>query len=134
MPAIETRYRTSGERVLVGHSLGGLFAAYAMTRAPGLFRHVVIGSPAFWAMDDRILGDIDTLLRSSGPKPSRVFVGVSSRDGNRIRSSYAGLVRLLKASAAADLQWRSADFPDTTHQSSVAALLASALPWVLPPS
>lgn len=133
IPAIESRYRTNAERVLVGHSLGGLFAAYAMTRAPDLFRDIVIGSPAFWAMDDAIVRDVQALLRSSGPKPARIFVGVSAGDGAAIRSSFSALVRTLEANAPADLKWSAGDFPKTTHQSSVAALLAAALPAVLPP-
>jgi predicted alpha/beta superfamily hydrolase len=133
IPAIESRYRTTSERVLVGHSLGGLFAAYAITRAPTLFRHVVIGSPAFWTMNDTIIRDVETLLRGRSQVPARMFVGESSGDWTGIRSSFAKLVATLEANAPADLKWSSADFAKTTHQSSVAALIASGLPWVLSP-
>lgn len=36
------------ERGLVGHSYGGLFAAYALARAPDLFDRYLILSPALW--------------------------------------------------------------------------------------
>ena len=37
-----------GERVLAGHSYGGLFATHALCREPDLFRAYLIMSPALW--------------------------------------------------------------------------------------
>jgi hypothetical protein len=47
VPVIEKDFRAdSKKRVLVGHSLGGLFAAFALFEEPGLFDAYIIGSPA----------------------------------------------------------------------------------------
>ena len=132
VPAIESRYRVSTERVLVGHSLGGLFAAYAMTRAPGFFRHLVIGSPAFWASSDAMLSDVAELLKKGNQGPARMFLGVSPADSDPIRASHVQLVRTLTAHAPASLAWSAAEFAKSTHQSSVTPLISSGLPWVLP--
>jgi predicted alpha/beta superfamily hydrolase len=102
-----------------------------MTQAPELFRHVVIGSPALWSMHDAMTAALQTLLRGNGPKPARMFVGVSAGDWPPIRESATALVQTLKAHAPAGVMWSSADFAHSTHQSSVAALVASALPWAL---
>lgn len=32
MPMVEKKYRTRPDRILVGHSLGGLFAAYVLAK------------------------------------------------------------------------------------------------------
>jgi predicted alpha/beta superfamily hydrolase len=45
-----------GERGLAGHSYAGLFAAYALTRAPDLFDRYLIMSPALWFDDGKIYG------------------------------------------------------------------------------
>ncbi len=46
IPFIEQRYRANpSQRVLVGHSYGGLFALFSMFHTPDLFSTLVIGSP-----------------------------------------------------------------------------------------
>lgn len=47
IPAIDGEFNVdSSRRILVGHSLGGLFAAFALLAEPGLFESYLIGSPA----------------------------------------------------------------------------------------
>lgn len=47
IPAIEGEFNADPKRrILVGHSLGGLFAAFALFAEPGLFESCIIGSPA----------------------------------------------------------------------------------------
>ncbi len=51
VPAVEAAYRTRPDaegRAILGTSLGGLFAAYAATTRPDVFRHAAVFSPAFW--------------------------------------------------------------------------------------
>jgi predicted alpha/beta superfamily hydrolase len=46
MPAVEKEYRADpSRRILVGHSYGGLFAAFALFEAPDLFDSLIVGSP-----------------------------------------------------------------------------------------
>ncbi len=47
IPRIETTYRVKpGERTLIGHSFGGLFALFALFEAPQLFNRYLISSPS----------------------------------------------------------------------------------------
>jgi hypothetical protein len=48
IPWVNARYPTDSMRVLVGHSLGGLFAAYALSRRPELFTGWVLMEPSLW--------------------------------------------------------------------------------------
>lgn len=49
VPLVEARYRADAtRRGLGGHSLGGLFATYALLREPGFFTRYWIGSPSLW--------------------------------------------------------------------------------------
>jgi predicted alpha/beta superfamily hydrolase len=36
LPEVDRKYRTAPFRILMGHSLGGLFALHAFSRSPGL--------------------------------------------------------------------------------------------------
>ncbi|GAB4527050.1 MAG: hypothetical protein OHK0046_44480 [Anaerolineae bacterium] len=46
IPMIERDYRADpAQRILLGHSYGGLFALYALFEAPDLFQTVIAGSP-----------------------------------------------------------------------------------------
>jgi predicted alpha/beta superfamily hydrolase len=49
IPDIDANYRTVlNDRALLGHSYGGLFAAWVLTHEPGLFQRYSIGSPSLW--------------------------------------------------------------------------------------
>lgn len=49
IPNVEGRFRTkSGERGIVGHSYGGLFASYALTADPSVFNRYIVVSPSYW--------------------------------------------------------------------------------------
>jgi predicted alpha/beta superfamily hydrolase len=88
-------------------SLGGLFVAYAMTRAPGRFRHYVNGTPAFWAMRDD-MEDCRTPAARRAQARGCSRAGVSSGDPETIRSAYFAMVATLQAHAAAELKWSAA--------------------------
>jgi hypothetical protein len=128
IPLIESRYRASTDRTLVGHSLGGLFATYASLHAPGLFKRVVIGSPALWSSTDALREEL--LKRRGAALPDRVFLAVASGDGPVVREGYDALHTWLKGTQP-PLRWVAEEFPNLTHQSVVPALVARALPWIL---
>jgi predicted alpha/beta superfamily hydrolase len=125
LPAIESRYRTNGDRTLVGHSLGGLFATYAMTRAPGMFQRVVIGSPALRNAGPVLI----KTLSAQTTLPPRIFLGLAEGDFPVVRDGYEQLRRWL-AVAPATVRWSSQEFAGMTHQSVIGPLFARALPWV----
>jgi predicted alpha/beta superfamily hydrolase len=48
IPYVDRNYRTAPMRVLVGHSLGGLFALYALAEKTELFNGYVVMEPSVW--------------------------------------------------------------------------------------
>ncbi|MDB4911331.1 MAG: esterase [Gemmatimonadetes bacterium] len=48
MPAIDSHYRTTPERAIVGESLAGLFVVETFLREPTLFDHYVAFDPSLW--------------------------------------------------------------------------------------
>jgi predicted alpha/beta superfamily hydrolase len=54
MPAVDKRFRTSRERILVGHSLAGLFVLDTFLEKPALFDAYIASDPSLW-WDDNLL-------------------------------------------------------------------------------
>jgi uncharacterized protein len=83
-PEIERRYpeASPNERILFGHSLGGLFTAYALLTRPEAFSAFLCSSPSLWwdqfAILDR-LPDLAGKLAALQAKP-RAMISVGARE------------------------------------------------------
>ena len=63
-PFIESKFRTTGDRTLMGSSFGGLFTLYAMFHEPAFFQRYIAASPAIgWNRMD-IASDEEKFARS----------------------------------------------------------------------
>lgn len=72
---IENRYRADAkQRTLVGHSYGGLFAAYSLLRTPDHFRNYIIGSPTLAFGERCVFQQELQFARDNVRLPARVFV------------------------------------------------------------
>ena len=56
-PFIDTTYRTSKLKTIVGQSLGGLLATKILLKKPNLFDNYIIVSPSLWWDDERLLDE-----------------------------------------------------------------------------
>lgn len=56
-PFIDTTYRTSKLKTIVGQSLGGLLATEILFKKPNLFDNYIIVSPSLWWDDERLLDE-----------------------------------------------------------------------------
>jgi predicted alpha/beta superfamily hydrolase len=74
MPALEQRYRTLPFRVLIGHSLGGLFAAHAAAERPGLFNAFVIMEPSLWWNNEEPLRRLQSAAAQPASKRARFIM------------------------------------------------------------
>ncbi len=77
IPIIEKDYRADpAQRILVGHSYGGLFGVFAMLEAPDLFDTLVIGSPTL-TYGNRITFQREEAFAKENKKlPAKVFLYV----------------------------------------------------------
>ena len=79
MPQVARRYRVTGERAIVGESLGGLFVVETLVRAPDLFDTYIALDPSLWWNDGALLKQLAAHpLALSSPK--NLYVA-SSSDG-----------------------------------------------------
>lgn len=81
IPLIERTYRTTPERALHGHSLGGLFATYMLFEDPDLFSRYAIMSPSYW-WDGASMYAREAAFRARRTSlRKQVFLGVGGLEG-----------------------------------------------------
>jgi len=79
VPYIDADFRTDPhDRMIVGHSFGGLFATYAMLSAPGLFQHFLVVSPSLWYGDRMIFALAAGYAKQHTSLTADVFYGIGS--------------------------------------------------------
>jgi hypothetical protein len=116
IPWSEKTYRTSGLRVLAGHSAGGNFALHAIRLKPELFQAAMVASP-WLAWDDRKeLKQLLPFLASRQPRLTALFFTWAD-EGAGMKSDIDALTNALSSRTDASLRWRSVHYPDETHDS-----------------
>lgn len=113
IPWVEQRFRTlPGERGLVGHSYGGLFANWVLFTAPDTFSRYIIVSPSLWYAE-RFLFAVEPKRANA-----RVYLAVGAREGNGEHDMVVDLRRMAAALAKRkELAVRREVFDDETHDS-----------------
>lgn len=83
IPEVETRWKTGGERILIGHSFGGLETAHILLNHPESFSGYLLFDPSFW-WDDFTLLQGDNLIKNEiSPSTAKtVFIGYSGQQSN----------------------------------------------------
>ncbi|MEY4926823.1 MAG: hypothetical protein RI894_1259 [Bacteroidota bacterium] len=138
LPYIDGNYRTSNYRLLIGHSFGALFAAYALVYNPDLFNSVVAISPTLWYNEGLYISKLDSLAKKC-PSPHSFFfaVGDEGETENSLRPSAIQLYENLKARDCKQFHWQLLEMHDKNHRTTPLfavpeALAATFKPWKIP--
>ena len=126
IPWVEAEYGTSPYRVLVGHSLGGLLAVYAVTSTPGVFSGIVASSPAVWWGEEEVL---ERLKPGPWSKGLALYTSLGSEETELMRTSWSRLRELLP-DLSSELRQRAELFSDEGHSSVKPIAYSRGLRWV----
>lgn len=63
-PFVDSHYKTTSKKYLLGQSLGGLLATEILFKKPALFTHYLITSPSLWWDDQSLLHDAKNYLNN----------------------------------------------------------------------
>lgn len=74
LPYVDRTWRTAPLRVLVGHSLGGLFALHALAHRPALFTGYVVMEPSIWWNEQHEWSAATSVLRTAAARRARVML------------------------------------------------------------
>lgn len=77
-PEIERRYRADEDRIIVGHSYGGLFALYTLLERPSLFSKIIAIDPSLYFADMALVKRLREMAQSDpGAFSGAVFISIA---------------------------------------------------------
>ena len=127
IPLVDAAYRTTSDRGLAGQSLGGLFAAYALFEAPGLFQRVGIHSPSLWWGEGELLAAEAAFAEAHTALPAHVLVTVGGEEGRSMVPPAERFAEALRSRGYDGLTVEAVVFADETHTSVVPAQVSRTL-------
>ncbi|HEY2848596.1 MAG TPA: alpha/beta hydrolase-fold protein [Gemmatimonadaceae bacterium] len=134
VPAVESRYRAAGFRVLAGHSLGGLFALHAFASEPGLFRGVIAASPAAQWNGDYEVSRVNAMLVANRHLDAhRFFMSVAEKEFDDSPRAVAALGDSLRVNAPADLKWEMRKIAGEDHGTGMVPAMYAGLEFMFSP-
>lgn len=118
IPAVEAKYPTARYRILVGHSLAGLFAVHAMNRMPDLFDAVISISPSLAWVGEPIRSRTEAVLAARPTFDRSLYVAVGAEPPDMMESNRA-FAAMLRQRAPRSFRWMFEELPAEDHGSVV---------------
>ncbi|AMP98498.1 hypothetical protein AY601_1583 [Pedobacter cryoconitis] len=116
IPYIDQKYPSNGENALWGHSLGGMFVAYALLNEPKTFKSYIAVDPSLWWDKCYIQKIASSKLPGLGGLAITFFM--SGREGEQGKVMKIDTMNtILKNYAPAGLTWKSIAYPNESHNS-----------------
>jgi hypothetical protein len=128
-PWVEKNYRTNGYSVLIGHSLGGLFALHTLFSQPDPFDSFLVIDPSVNWNNQALLGEAGVFLAGEPDLNVSLNLIVSSDDGSE-SDGIRRLVELLGAQEPDGLQWIVTPIVAESHDSVPLPGIYQGLKWV----
>ncbi len=127
IPFIDTNYRTLDARLLIGQSLGGLFAAEVLLKKPELFHGYLIVSPSVWWDGGSLLELQAAFLTDPAKAPKEVYIAVG-KEGKVMVNGAKKLVTLAKKSAVTKVGF--SYLPDHDHANILHQAVMDGFRWM----
>jgi predicted alpha/beta superfamily hydrolase len=114
LPTIDRDYRTRPYRVLVGHSLGGLFATYALMNRPEVFNGYLIISPSLWWDDQALVKTAQPFFAAHQDMHADIYMAMAS-EGDAMLGGAWKLSAVLEESRLPYVRWQFKRSPEEDH-------------------
>lgn len=131
-PTVEERYPTSDYRVLIGHSLGGLFTIHALVARPKLFRAYLASSPWFGADDEMLISKVESYLKEGSPDSKLLYIAYEPISREGIEERILKLIKVLKENERENFIWESKRYEDADHSNLPLKAIPDALDFFFP--
>ena len=133
MPKINTQYRTTTKKGIIGESLAGLFVMETFLQHPDTFNYYIAIDPSIWWNDHYLVKNADDLLRKFPDKKIKLWFAGSSLEKHKYSiAQYTNqLDEILKNSTPNKLQWKYSYEPKEKHNTIFRATKEKALKWML---
>ncbi|MEP7324156.1 MAG: alpha/beta hydrolase-fold protein [Saprospiraceae bacterium] len=121
IPYISDHYKTTPDRGISGHSLGGLFAGYCLLKKPDLFKRYGINSPSFWWNNSEMVRYEADYASQHAELTANVFLSVGGSEDAIMIASFTAFTNSLRSHSYKGLRMTVKTFDDETHVSVVPA-------------
>ena len=127
IPEINSKYRTSDEKGILGESLAGLFVTETFLLSPETFDYYIAFDPSLWWNNQQLLKDASNYLNAF-PKASKRFwfAGSSAKD---IFKNTNSLSEILSKNAVPNLKWNYSPEKKEKHHTIFRATKEKAFIW-----
>jgi len=115
-PWIDENYRTIPHRILIGHSLGGLFAIHTLVTDPTVFDSYIVVSPNLDWNDQRLVTEAEAFFEKRPDLSARLYMTVGN-EGGALLGGVRKLSGVLDEFAPTGLKWQFTWMPEETHGS-----------------
>ena len=116
VPWVDENYRTLPHRVLVGHSLGGLFAVHTLVSGSTLFDSYIAISPSMWWNDQRLVTEAEIFFESTPKLDGRLYM-TAGNEGGALLGGTRKLAGILDEMAPQGFEWQFDWMADESHGS-----------------
>jgi predicted alpha/beta superfamily hydrolase len=121
IPFIDKHYKTTIDRGLSGHSLGGLFVGYCLLKKPDLFKRYGINSPSFWWNNSEMVLKEDYYASQHTELTANVFFSVGASEDAMMLTPFNAFTNSIKSHDYKGLSMTVKIFDGETHLSVVPA-------------
>ncbi|NOX94149.1 MAG: alpha/beta hydrolase [Alphaproteobacteria bacterium] len=104
IPFIESRYRTSDRRAVIGESLAGLWIAEVFLKTPDLFTDYISISPSLWWDDKALAKDADCILANFPAGERRLYITMAD-EGGTMQGGLDIILAAIKKHRPKGLKW-----------------------------
>jgi predicted alpha/beta superfamily hydrolase len=130
IPYVDKHYKTTNDRGITGHSLGGLFTAWCFINTKGVFTRFGINSPSLWWNNNEVLTQAESFFntyKTLDIQFTKVFISVGEKEGPMMNSVMQKYSTLLENKAYKNVSVTRHEFSGETHLSVVPASLSRTL-------
>ncbi len=116
-PFIKSKYRTNGYNIGIGHSLGGSFITYTLTKYPELFNAIIAVSPNYYYDNGQLLTMFDNMATPKLLNKKYLYVAYGKGDKleERFKNSTIRFGEILKKKNIAGLNWKVQSLDNDSH-------------------
>jgi predicted alpha/beta superfamily hydrolase len=109
IPFVDKTYRTRPYRLLMGHSIGGLFGVYALVTKPTLFNAYIVADPSLYWNNEAVGARAESFFSSTKSLQADFYMTTSSMTAasasDEVPSAVARLNAALGKKAPAGFRW-----------------------------
>jgi predicted alpha/beta superfamily hydrolase len=105
IPTVEDKYRTLPYRVMIGHSLTGMYCFYTMLKKPDLFNSFVAVSPWVIYHNNFLVDFINKELPNHSSLKKEIYFTAGSLEQQDLLTTFNRFNEILKNKAPKDLTW-----------------------------